>query len=122
MSEKPEQANRFNERKPKFSFLDLTSFEETVFVLEFGATKYARDNWKKGMPIMDLLDSTMRHIAALLRGEFIDPESGLPHHGHIGCNVMFIGYVFKNYPQFVPENLRAQVQKYSIPKDWNVKA
>lgn len=71
--------------------LDLTCMEPGVRVLEFGAEKYARDNWRKGMPISELLDSMLRHVAALERGEWIDPESKLSHIGHIQCNAMFLG-------------------------------
>ena len=86
-----EQAMRFNEGKPQYSLIDLTSLEPMARVLEFGAQKYARDNWKKGMPFNKILDSMLRHIAAMQAGEMIDPESGLPHIGHIQCNALFMG-------------------------------
>ena len=85
------QAMRHNQGKPQYSLLDLTALEPCARVLEFGAKKYARDNWKKGMPVTKILDSLLRHIAALRSGELIDPESGLPHIGHIQCNALFLG-------------------------------
>ncbi len=85
------KADRYNSGKAKYSMLDLTCLEPAVRVLEFGAKKYARDNWKKGLPISEVLDSMLRHIGAIQRGEFIDPESGLPHIGHIQCNALFLG-------------------------------
>lgn len=85
------KALRYNSDKPKYSLLDLKSMEPGVRVLEFGAKKYAPNNWKKGMPMSEILDSMMRHIAALQSGEYIDPESGLPHTGHIQCNALFLG-------------------------------
>lgn len=85
------QAERYNQGKPQYSLLDLTALEPGTRVLEFGAKKYARDNWKKGMPVTQILDSLLRHLAALRSGELIDPESGLPHIGHIQCNAMFLG-------------------------------
>lgn len=96
-----QQALRFNQGKPKYSLLDLGSFEWTVEVLEFGAEKYERNNWKKGLPLSEILDSLMRHVKGLQNGEFLDPESGLPHIGHLGCNVMFLEYVAKNCPQYI---------------------
>lgn len=84
-------AMRFNNGKPQYSLLDLASLEDTVRVLEFGAQKYDRDNWKKGLQFSQILDSMMRHIKGLQSGEWLDSESGLPHIGHIGCNAMFLG-------------------------------
>lgn len=85
------QAMRHNQGKPQYSLLDIKCLEDCARVLEFGAKKYARNNWKKGMNITSILDSMLRHIAALNSGELIDPESGLPHIGHIQCNAMFLG-------------------------------
>src|SRR5690625_1514407 len=96
-----EQADRYNEGKPKLSYLDLESFEDTARVLEFGANKYTRDNWRKGLPVTEILDSLLRHVSAIQRGELTDPESGLPHHGHIGCNVMFLAHTIKHHPELV---------------------
>ena len=86
-----DQAMRFNSEKPKLSLIDLKSLEPMAEVLEFGAKKYARDNWKKGFSISTILDSMLRHIAAIQDGEMIDPESGLSHIGHIQCNALFLG-------------------------------
>jgi len=85
------QAMRFNTGKPEYSLLDLKCFEDCVRVLEFGKNKYARDNWRIGLPQTQILDSMLRHIAALQRGELIDPESGISHIGHIQANAMFLG-------------------------------
>lgn len=91
------QADRYNKGKPKYSLLDLKSLEDTVKVLEFGAEKYDRNNWKKGLPISEILDSLLRHVTSLLEGELIDKESGLPHHGHIGANAMFLAHMIRNH-------------------------
>jgi hypothetical protein len=109
-----DQAERYNEGKPKMSFLDLSSFEDTVRVLEFGANKYSRNNWKKGLPTSEILDSMMRHISALQRGEYLDPESGLPHHGHIGCNAMFLEHTLKNHPELDDLGLKEQMALFEM--------
>lgn len=90
-------ARRYNTGKPKYSLLSLKEFEPGVRVLEYGANKYTtekesgRDNWKKGLPITEILDSMMRHISELQAGNFIDSESGLSHIGHIQANALFLG-------------------------------
>lgn len=89
-------AMRFNENKPELSYiLDvMPALKDMVAVMEFGANKYERNNWKKGFPKEKLLDSLMRHLDAFYSGENIDPESGLHHVGHILCNAAFLGYHF----------------------------
>ena len=63
-----------------------------VRVLMYGADKYAVDNWKKGLDKREILDSLQRHVAALIDGQEVDPESGEHHIGHIMCNCMFYSY------------------------------
>jgi hypothetical protein len=87
------QGDRFNTGKPKWSLVDFDALEPMVRVLEFGAQKYSSHNWKKGLKVTEVLESLQRHINGMLRGEDNDPESGLPHTGHIQCNAMFLGYM-----------------------------
>lgn len=41
----------------------------------------------------------MRHMFALLRGEDVDPESGVEHIGHVMSNAMFISNTLHNKPE-----------------------
>lgn len=66
-------------------------------VLEFGATKYSRNNWRKGQPYMRVVASLLRHVMAFARGEDIDPESGQPHMGHVMCNAAFLAHFVANH-------------------------
>jgi len=93
MLERQDYGARFNSGKPMWSLVDYDAFVPMVQVLMYGAKKYDSHNWKKGFRYTDLLDSLQRHINAFLAGEDNDPESGLPHIGHIQCNVMFLGYM-----------------------------
>lgn len=78
--------------------LDLVepAFVNTLgWVLTHGATKYAAYDWRK----LDNEEGKARVRAALERhwlayksGEVYDPETGLPHLLHIGCNTMFLHY------------------------------
>lgn len=94
------QADRYNEQKLQWSLVDFESLEPLVRVLEYGCVKYSKDNWKKGFPVSQLMESLLRHCFRLLGGELMDKESGLPHIGHIMANVMFIDYTLRNNPQF----------------------
>ena len=99
------QADRYNEQKPQWSLVDFKSLEPLVRVLEYGCTKYSKDNWKKGFPISQLMESLLRHCFKLLEGELMDRESGLSHTGHIMANIMFMEYILCNNPQFDDLNL-----------------
>lgn len=63
---------------------------DVAHVLTFGATKYALNNWRLGGSWLRNLDSAFRHIQWYLGGEIVDPESGLHHLAHLGCNIAFL--------------------------------
>lgn len=104
-------AARYNEGKPKFSLLDFDALEDTVRVLEFGAKKYSRDGWKIGHPPSEIIDSLIRHLQGMQRGEYLDPESGLPHHGHIGCNAIFLAHSLTQHPELDDMNLVLSIKE-----------
>lgn len=86
------KALRYNDGKCSWSLVHYKSLEPMVRVLEFGAKKYAPNNWKKGLDLDKILESMQRHLAALMDGETVDAESGISHMGHIMCNAMFYNY------------------------------
>jgi hypothetical protein len=86
------KALRYNSGKAKWGLISFPAIEPLVRVLEFGATKYAPDNWKLGFKQKELLECLQRHLIALFEGEELDKESGLPHIGHVMCNAMFYSY------------------------------
>lgn len=63
---------------------------ETARVLTYGAEKYDRDNWRRGMRWSRLVDAALRHWDKFEAGEVLDDESGLPHLGHVGACLMFL--------------------------------
>lgn len=98
--ERDKQALRYNQGKVQWSLVDYKSIEPMVRVLEYGCKKYAKDNWKKGMPASQIIESMLRHTYKLLEGELVDPESGIEHVGHIQCNAMFLAYVLREKPEY----------------------
>lgn len=58
--------------------------------LMYGAQKYAKGNWRKGMNWTTVSDCLERHMNSWLDGEELDEESGLPHLYHAACNIAFL--------------------------------
>lgn len=81
-------ADRYNQGKPRLSFLATRALRTLAQVYMYGAEKYNPDNWRKGRPSTDLIDSAMRHMFAYLEGEDVDPESGLSHAAHAAWNLL----------------------------------
>ncbi len=82
---------KHDQEKPRMDLLDADFLEGVADVLTFGARKYSANNWRGGIHYSRLIASLYRHLGAINRGEDLDPESGLPHIYHIGCNAMFLG-------------------------------
>lgn len=61
-------------------------------VFDYGAQKYKDWNWAKGMPWSVPAACAVRHLLAILRGEQNDPESGLPHIGHVASNLVMLSH------------------------------
>lgn len=59
-------------------------------VFTYGAKKYAAWNWIKGMQWSVPLACAQRHGLAMMGGELLDSESGLPHEGHLACNIIML--------------------------------
>ncbi len=83
-------AERANSGKPQLTFIPYEAQKQEALVWMFGAKKYSRDNWRKGLSFLSVCDSILRHINAYIGGETNDPESGLPHLAHIRCNTSML--------------------------------
>jgi hypothetical protein len=68
-------------------------------VFAYGRKKYAAWNWVKGMPWSVPLACAARHLMAMAGGEVNDPESGLPHSGHVMCNLVMLATFHRIYPE-----------------------
>lgn len=101
-SKKSSTAIKYDSGKADWSLMPWEAVEEINKVLEFGAKKYAAHNWQQGegFKYTRVLNSLLRHVFAYMRGEDLDPESGLSHMSHAGCNVLFILYYIKNKSRY----------------------
>jgi hypothetical protein len=77
--------------KRDWSLMPWSALEEVVKVLEFGAKKYAPNNWKYVVPAKyRYKNACMRHLTAYMEGKEIDNETGLSHMAHVACNALFL--------------------------------
>ena len=84
---------KYDAGKTNWSLVPWDSVEEITKVLEFGAGKYDPWNWAErgGFLYSRLFNSAMRHfIAWFWKKEDKDPETGISHLAHLGCNVLFL--------------------------------
>lgn len=77
--------------KARFDLLPPSAVEQIVQVLNFGASRYADDNWQK-VPQLEAryYAALQRHLTAWRKGEMHDADSGLPHLAHAGCCLLFL--------------------------------
>lgn len=100
LSEMPtKQGIKHDLGKPDLSYISLTLLEEVAKVREFGAKKYARNNWLKGFKYTRSIAAALRHIMAFNTGENLDSESGLSHVAHAICCLEHLLNDIKNHPE-----------------------
>lgn len=94
------KAKHFDDGKPEIQYLlAMDGLEDVAACGTYGAKKYKdRYNYKKGMPWMKILGSCSRHLRAFIRGEDVDPESGLSHLAHLIYDALMVLDYTKNHP------------------------
>jgi hypothetical protein len=85
-----EVGKKYDDGKTDYTLIPFDALTEVVKVLEFGAKRYGAGNWQY---LEDgerrYLKALFRHLVRLLAGETHDPDSGLHHMAHVGCNALF---------------------------------
>lgn len=83
-------ALRYDGEKLNIALIPVECITAIAEVFTFGAEKYERDNWRKGMAWSRSYNSAMRHLLAFWQGENNDVESGLSHLAHAMVNLIFL--------------------------------
>lgn len=106
-----ERGLRYNQGKTRLSLVPNSAIEGIGQVLTYGANKYTvkddkgnilvdgANNWRKGMPWGEVLDSLKRHLLAFEKGEDVDIESNCLHIDHLLTNAAFLKEFYKIYPE-----------------------
>lgn len=82
--------------KIAWNLIDMPTFEKVVRVMMYGAAKYQKYNWKKGISFSRLYNASLRHITAFWKGEDLDTETGISHLAHAMCCLMFLEWHREN--------------------------
>ena len=90
-ADRKEAGMKFDSGKLDYTLVPWDGMDEVVKVLEFGAKKYARDNWKKVEHANTrYLAAAFRHLIHHNNGEAADPETGISHLAHATCCMLFL--------------------------------
>lgn len=90
-------ALKYDNDKPPMDLLPHTALVEVAKVLAYGATKYDKHNWRKGMDWSRLHAAALRHIGAWSERQDVDEETKLNHLAHATCCLLFLlEYNLKN--------------------------
>ena len=88
---------RYNSGKADLSLIPLCTLEGEARVWEFGAKKYARNNWMKGQAWSVPLACALRHLAKWQSGEDLDEDSQESHLSHAICNLRMLTLYSTNF-------------------------
>jgi len=101
--------------KPHLSLIDPLFLREVGKALTIPTVsgKYAPHNWRNGIEVSRLLNSTLRHINDFNDGVDNDVETGVSHLAHAACNLMFALRMMKDRPD-LDDRYRAAAP---IPQD-----
>lgn len=84
--------------KPKLDLIPKEFLWEVGKVLSFGAEKYGKSNWAKGIEYSRLIAAAQRHLSQYNAGEDKDPESNISHIAHCACNLAFLLWMMEHRP------------------------
>lgn len=85
-------AKKFDQAKVRMDLLPVVGVWYTAMVMTHGAIKYGEFNYLEGGGLSwgRLIGASLRHIWSILRGEWTDSESGLPHAAHAAANMLML--------------------------------
>ena len=82
---------KFDSAKPATQLLPPRALIEVSKVLEYGARKYAPNNWRNpGVSYSRYYGATLRHLFAFWNREEVDAETELDHLSHATTCLLFL--------------------------------
>lgn len=87
---------KYDQDKIMLDLIPSEFIEEVGKVLTFGAKKYTRANWAKGINFSRLIAAHDRHMRKFNKLEDYDDETGLLHLSHAATNLAFLIWMYYN--------------------------
>lgn len=83
---------KFDGDKVRYDLVPPKALKYVAEVLTYGARKYKPGNWRsvREEELFRYVGAMMRHTEAYRSGEWLDPETGLPHLAAVAVNAMFL--------------------------------
>jgi hypothetical protein len=85
--------------KPDLTLIPREPVKECARVLEKGARKYDRHNWRKGTEWSRFLRAAKEHIDAFIDGEDRDEDTGTIHLANAVVDLMFVMEYMSTHPE-----------------------
>lgn len=95
----PKTGGQKGQKPAQLSYIPFDSLVEISKVYQYGAKKYARDNWKKGYNWSLNFDAMMRHMFAFWEGEDLDAESHCSHVAHAAWHAITLLWFQQHYKE-----------------------
>jgi hypothetical protein len=87
----PDVKREAGNKKPQLVLMPPIAEELTCKVMSFGAERYGPWNWRaSGVDVATYISAIKRHLAAIHNGEWLDPDSGLPHMAHVAASACIV--------------------------------
>lgn len=91
----PEKNNsgvKYDQGKEMMSLLPPEALLELGKVMTYGAQKYEKENWRKGISYQRLMDAAQRHLLKFQSNKYLDTddESKLHHLAHAAVNLIML--------------------------------
>jgi hypothetical protein len=74
-----QEGHKDDSNKARYDLIPAGPLHLLALLYTIGGVKYADENWRKGLSFKRLFGALMRHAWAWMRGQSIDPETGLHH-------------------------------------------
>lgn len=86
-------------KSARFDLIPPEALRTIAEVYGHGCTKYAPRNWERGYGWSYSYAALQRHLNAYWGGEYLDPESGLPHLAHAAWHCLTLMEFNSRFPE-----------------------